>query len=135
MSLSYVADLSMSLATSLLSPEYPADVWCHPAPDLTGSSKPDLFDPVVRTGPGWCSGSLRAAFVIMRQGLTTGRHPHAGPGEHVDFGLDVLTGAVGPIDEGGGGRAHQTPHQESSKSRHNIGDDAEINEICLNDPR
>ena len=36
----------------------------------------------------------------MRQGLTTGRHPHAERGKHVDFGLEVMMGAVGPIDEG-----------------------------------
>ena len=84
---------------SLLSPEYPADVWCHPAPDFTGRSKPDLFDPVGVQGSDG-ERSLRATFVIMRQGLTTGRHPHAGRGEHVDFGLEVMMGADGPIDEG-----------------------------------
>ena len=36
----------------------------------------------------------------MRQGLTTGRHLHAERGKHVDFGLEVMMGAVGPIDEG-----------------------------------
>ena len=96
MSLSDVADLSMSLATSLLFEEYRAGVWCLPAPEFTDSSKPDLFDPVVRTEPGWCSDHSARPSWSCGQGLATGRHPHAEPGEHADFGLGAMMGSVGP---------------------------------------
>ena len=89
------------LATSLLFEEYRAGVWCLPAAEFTDSSKPDLFDPVVRKSP------VGVVITLHGRGLRVRGHaakvwlrddsPQAGPGEHADFGLGAMMGwEVGP---------------------------------------
>ena len=36
----------------------------------------------------------------MRQSLATGQHPHAGSGEHANFGLEEMVSTVGSVDKG-----------------------------------
>ena len=67
----------------------PTAISCsRPAPEFTGSSKPDLLDPVVRTEPGWYSDHTAQPSWSCGKVLTTGPHLHAGPDEHVDFDLE-----------------------------------------------